>query len=321
MRKGMIEAPVRTTNPASVEENLRAEMAQGDAVAKATQPILPFLLAQSDSSLVGDEILARVRGMISQLAAQLLDALVGRFPETDGQTRDCARLQTVSQALLEAPVLLGHLHALALEWQLIEQLQRSLAIDPVMPPLMRSAVALPEGAMRDLAMELLTAQARWHQSQRRMQLSLSELSPEQLEGALRALSSSVTADGRLAAAEARVRSRYDEQASRVALGKRLLASMGSSAGTALDVSHAGASLFVTALALRSGQPRDVICLSTHGTQLARLALTLRAAGLGEDVIERQILTLHPEAMLPDGLERLSPDRAAAILSGASDGAL
>ncbi|MET1756202.1 hypothetical protein ABVV53_12160 [Novosphingobium sp. RD2P27] len=310
----MIEAPVRTTSPASVEETLRAEIARGDAVANAVQPILPFLLAQPDNSMVGDDILARVRGMMSHLADQLLDVLAGGSPAAGGQIRHHAQIETVTQALRQAPELLGHLHALALEWQLTERLQRGLAVDPVVPPLMQSALASPERAMRELAMELVNAQTRWHQSQRRMQLSLLELPPEQLDAAWGALRSSVTGEGRFAAAEAKIHSCYDEEAGRLALAKRLLASMGRSVGVALDVIQAGASLFVTALALGSGQTRDAVCLSTHRTQLTRLALTLRATGLGVDVIERQVLMLHPEAMLPRGLDRLSPDRATAILT-------
>jgi len=41
---------------------------------------------------------------------------------------------------------------------------------------------------------------------------------------------------------------------------------------------------------------------------------LRAAGLKPADIERQFLAIHPEAMLPEGFDRLGTDMAASILA-------
>jgi hypothetical protein len=55
-------------------------------------------------------------------------------------------------------------------------------------------------------------------------------------------------------------------------------------------------------------------LSFGENQLARLALALRAAGLAQDAVEEQFYYLHPDAQLPAGFDRVTPDRAAAILN-------
>ena len=54
--------------------------------------------------------------------------------------------------------------------------------------------------------------------------------------------------------------------------------------------------------------------STGEGQLARLALSLRAAGLKPQAIEEQFLSLHPDALMPESFDVLSVDRAAAILA-------
>ena len=58
----------------------------------------------------------------------------------------------------------------------------------------------------------------------------------------------------------------------------------------------------------------------HEGQVARLALTLRAAGLRPEAIEEQFLAIHPDVSLPDGFEALGADRAAAILARSVAGA-
>ena len=72
--------------------------------------------------------------------------------------------------------------------------------------------------------------------------------------------------------------------------------------------------FVSALALASGQDRDMAVLATNEGQLARLALALRAAGLKPAGVEEQFLALHPDVALPEGFETLGADRAAALLA-------
>jgi hypothetical protein len=93
--------------------------------------------------------------------------------------------------------------------------------------------------------------------------------------------------------------------------------MGGNAISALSIDHAGASIFLTALSIGSGQDRDLSVISTNDRQLARLALALRASGLKPQAVEEQFLYLHPEVALPGGFENLRSDRAAALLSDSS----
>lgn len=300
----MIETSVRPSEQ-SVEESLRADLARGDALAGTVQPILQHLLGSDNMALFGDEIVARVRGMLHHLAGMLLTA---------AQVEpDIAMLDLLCGALSESPGMLAHLHATALEWQLAERLEQRFGVDPVVPPLLQALIASPEPQTQELAMRLLAAQARWCQGQRRMQLSRTELPGELLHAALLALRS---AHAGSEAADARIRATYDEGTTRLGMAARLVASMGSAAGVALDLRHGGGMLFATALASGSGQARDVALLATHEAQLARLAVSLRACGQSPAAVGQQILMLHPDATLPSGFERLSVERAAAILSEA-----
>jgi hypothetical protein len=76
------------------------------------------------------------------------------------------------------------------------------------------------------------------------------------------------------------------------------------------------SIFATALAVASRQERDLAVLSLSGRQFARLALSLRAAGLSQPEVEAQFAYLYPELMLPEGFDLLRAERAAAMLSPA-----
>jgi hypothetical protein len=54
-------------------------------------------------------------------------------------------------------------------------------------------------------------------------------------------------------------------------------------------------------------------------QFARLALTLRAAGLKQAEVEEQLLYLRPDVALPEGFDRLRADLATALLAGSALG--
>ena len=56
----------------SVEQVLRDELVRGDAVIASARPVLRHLLASEDSALFSDEMIARVRGMVLDVAQQLL---------------------------------------------------------------------------------------------------------------------------------------------------------------------------------------------------------------------------------------------------------
>lgn len=296
----------------TVEAALRDQLAQGDAVLRSAAPIMRHLLSGARHAMFGDEIVARVRGAAADVARQLLDARAGAG---EPQAHDSATLDVLVAALAEVPGLLGHVHALALEWQLTERLQRRLALDPALPPLLQALLASNDTATSALAMNLLAAQARFAQAQRRMQLPLGELPADLLHGALQALRTLGDASGS-DAAEAAIRAGYDEGRSRLALAARLVTGMGGGAVAALALAHAGVAIFATALGMAAGQERDTVLLATGEGQSLRLALALRAAGLKPEAIAEQLLALHPDAPLPPDWDRLSPDRAAALLAGA-----
>lgn len=306
----MSEASANPRGTDPVETRLRDALAQGDAVLGTVAPVLRHLLASDDSGLFGDAILARVRGMIADVARQLGDAVRA----AGGERIDMAAL---TAALADRPPFLTHAHALVLEWQLTERLQARLAMDPVLSPLLQALIASRE-ATAALAMKFLAAQARFGQAQRRMRLPLNELPGDLLHGALLALrgvaGTAPAGDAAAAAAEAAIRADYDESRSRLGLVSRLVTGMGSGAVAALSLHHAGAAIFLSALATASAQDRDVATLATSDTQRTRLALALCAAGLKPSAIEEQLLALDADAVLPAGLDRLSPDRAAALLA-------
>jgi hypothetical protein len=168
-------------------------------------------------------------------------------------------------------------------------------------------------------MKALAAQARFIQSQRRMELPLGELPGDLFHAALITMRAQAHEDEDEAAgkAEAALRAGFDESNSRLGLIARLVTGMGGGAIAALSIDHAGAAIFLSALAIGSGQDRDLAVLSTNDRQLARLALSLRAAGLKPQAVEEQFLYLHPEIGLPNGFEQLRADRAAALLSASA----
>lgn len=291
-----------------VEETLRDQLAQGDAFLESAVPIMRHLLSGEHSGAFADEIVARVRGGVGDLTAQLLAAISSSL---DPAAQDQPAFDELCAALLQIPGLLGHLHALALEWQLTERLQTRLALDPALPPLLQALLASEDEATSALAMNLLAAQARFAQSQRRMQMPLRELPADLLHGALVTLRG-LGRGGE--AVEASIRESYDESRTRIALAARLVTGMGGGAVAALAVTHAGLALFATALGIASGQDRDVLLLSIGGASAARLALALRAAGLRHEAVEEQVALIHPEAVRGIEWDRIDPDHAAELLA-------
>jgi hypothetical protein len=314
----MIEAGMTQASEPPVEDVLRDELAHGDVVLDTIGPILGHLLANHDHSLFSDEIVSRVRGMIADLARQLLEAQANDQTETEPQEFAGRHAERLAEALTAAPEIRGHCHALALEWQLAIRLEARSGIDPVLSPLIQALVASDDTATASAAMALLAAQARFMQRQRRMELPLSELPADLFHLALTSWREHAGDEDGTAIdrAEARLRADYDESASRIGLLSRLVMAMGGGARAALSVSHAGVALFLSTLAIASNQQRDLAVISTNDRQLARLALALRTAGLKPKEVEEQFAYLHPEVSLPGGFETLRADRAAAMLSEA-----
>jgi len=295
----------------AVEAILRDELAREARALVAVVPVLRHLLSTEAQALVSDAILARVRGMILDLAAQLLAVQAGRDPATRGlATSNSSALDPLADALMADEALLAFCHALAAEGLIAQRLQQRHAIDPVLSPLLQELIASEDSAIAGLAMSTLAAQSRFVQGQRRMDLPLTELPPE-LFHRLIGLAQSDCSDR---AALDQLQAGYDEATSRLGLLARLVAAMRRGVVAGLGLDHAGLALFASALAAATRQPRADGVLACHEGQTIRLALMLRAAGLLPAAIERQLLLVDPAASLPRAFAGISAERAAALLA-------
>ncbi|MFN4114484.1 MAG: hypothetical protein ACK4GD_11130 [Sphingomonadaceae bacterium] len=310
----MSDAPPTPAEEMPVEAVLREELARGDIVLGTIGPILGHLLAQADHSLFNDEVVARIRGMTRHVARQLLAA--GQDAAGESEQVDPAAEARLAGVLAGNVHFLIHCHALALEAQLARQIEQRSGIDPVLSPLMQALIASDDAATASTAMAALAAQARFMQYQRRMELPLAELPGDLFHQAMTAWRADPVAGGaeQTAAAEQKLRAAYDEGGSRLGLLSRLVSGLGNGVTAALSVSHAGSALFLSGLAVAARQERDLTAIATNDSQLARLALALRAAGLKPKEVEEQFLYLHPDVALPEGFEFMRADRAAGLLS-------
>jgi hypothetical protein len=312
----MNDTVMTQSSEAPVEAILRDELAHGDIVLSTIGPVLGHLLANHDHSLFSDEIVSRVRGMIGDLARQMLTAQAETAEEFDPRAYADRWQGRLTEALLTNSRLVAHCHALALEWQLTARLEARNAIDPVLSPLLQALVASDDAPTAATAMATLAAQARFAQRQRRMELPLGELPAEHFQQALTGWLEHVEAEDATAAmaAATKLRANYDESVGRLGLLGRLVHGMGAGALAALSISHAGAAIFLSALAAASQQERELAVIATNDRQLARLALALRAAGLRPKDIEEQFLYIHPDVSLPEGFHALRADRAMELLA-------
>lgn len=294
----------------AVEAILRGGLAREVRALTAVVPVLRHLLGSEAQGLVSEAILARVRGMFLDIAAQLLAAQTGHDPVARAPGGDTASLDALAESLLSDEALLAHCHALATESLVADRLQQRHAIDPVLSPLLQELIAAEDPAVGALAMSTLAAQSRFVQGQRRMELPLGEL-PAELFHALLARTQAGAQDN---AGLMRLQAGYGEATSRLGLLARLVAAMRRGAVAALTLDHAGLALFASALANETRSPRGEAVLACHEGQGLRLALLLRAADLGAPAIERQVVLAGPAALLPPVLGALTPARAAALLA-------
>lgn len=302
----------------SVESMLREELAQGDLMLSTATPILRHLLVNEDQALLSDEVVARVRGMLSDLARQLLRAQAEAARIADSASFVADGEKALATALTNDAALLAHVHALAMEAKLALRLQARSNIDPVLCPLLQELVASRDEVLAGFAMGVLAAQARFIQHHHRMALPLGELPGELLHAALLVFRTNPAGrDEAMTSAEASLRDSFDESHGRLGMISRLVMRMDKTAPRALNVDNAGLAIFATALAMASSQEREVAVLSLSDRQFARLALALRAAGLKQPVVEEQFLYLHPEIDLPEGFDKLTADRASMLLAASS----
>lgn len=293
-----------------VELVLKNELARSDQALRGVPPVLTHMLANAGHTLVSDAIVARLRGMLGALATQLLAAKADTARPQD-DTREVDRL---ADGLARDSVVLSFCYALAIEAHLADRLEQRSSIDPVLSQLMQELIASQDRATGELAMSALAAQSRFIQSQRRMELPLAELPAELFHAVLKRWEAHDRSDPALAPAIKTLKAGYDEGASRVGLLARLVSSMRGGAIAALELDHAGLALFVSALSNLSRQPRELAIIACHEQQAARLALSLRAAGLEPAALERQFLLLDPSERLPGDIGSITPERAAALLS-------
>ncbi|MFC4255863.1 hypothetical protein GRI97_12995 [Altererythrobacter xixiisoli] len=302
----------------TVEESLRDALASGDAVLATARPVLLHLVNNDRDTLFNDEIIARVRGILHDIARQWLLALAeaAQLPHRDRFVED--RIESCAAGLSENAELLAHAHVLTLEAQLTDRLLETSGVDPVLTALIQDEAAGSDAVLAGLAMAVLAAQARFMRQQARMALPLAELPGElfhQVVVTLMCLSADHAEPA--ARAAARLRADYAEGQSRLGALSRFVAALGTRTCQALAVEEAGLAIFSTALATLVHQERDLIILSFSERQKLRLGLALRAAELSDGALREQFNHIHPRAAVPQQVLGLSADRAAALLAAAS----
>lgn len=317
----MMEAAMNQFFANPVETLMQDQLLQGDQLIVGAEQILRHLLADDDHSMFSDAVVARIRGMMADVERQLLAAQGQAGGMADPGAFIAENSGPLLDALMSSSVFIGHVHALALEWQLSERLELRNGLDCVLSPLLQEMIASDDAEVSAMAMTFLAAQARFVQQQRRMELPLAELPGDLFHAALLTWRSAAPGgDGEnAAAAERGLRATFEEGRSRLGVMTRLVMTLGVRAGATLCVSHAGVALFLAALALSTGEDRRVAALATNDRQTARLALMLRSAGLASALVEEQFAYLHPQIALPDGFDALSADRAAALLAASAVG--
>lgn len=298
-----------------VEIILREELAHGDGVLQSLAPILGHLVATAGNPLFNDQVVASVRSRAADVARQLLreQGIAAGLGDPDGFAE--AGFDELADALMNQQDFLIHCHALTIEAQTGEALRRRSGIDPVLSPMLQSLIASKNQSIAGGAMAILAAQARFFQHHARMELPLRELPGAIFDQVLLTWRSFAGSDASTvtAQAEATLRSNFDEGASRIGLLNRMILALGKDARPALAVSNGGVSLFASALALVSEQPRDTIVVATSEQLVGRLALSLRAAGLDAREVAEQFGYFHPDIDLPEGFEALRQDRAQELL--------
>jgi hypothetical protein len=307
----------------SAEAALRQALARDDAAVAGVGPVLRHLLVADEPALFSEEVVARVRAVLGDLAGQLCHAVTVAHGLDAPLPPEDPAVARLARALAEVPGLLAHVHALALEVQLAAALQARIGLDPVLSPLVQALVASDQPRTAADAMHFLAAQARLHRQVGAMHLPLGELPPDLLHGALEALRDTLGGAGGTLhpdfagcaePAAAAIRARYDESASRAGLAARLVTGLGGGLVAALQLPHAGVALFASALALATQQDRALVVLAIEGGQAVRLALMLRAAGLRTAAINENLAALDapPAPAALGGLDALS---AARLLAG------
>lgn len=317
----MNEGVLNTADDRQVEALMRGELALGDQALAGVAPVLGHLLTSVGHALVSEDIVARIRGMLGDLADQLLRAEATASGKHAMHSEGADRADQLAGRLAENGIVLGYCYSVAVEALVTEGLEQRIGIDQVLSPLMQELIASDDEATAELAMATMASQARFVQTQRRMSLPLTEI-PAELFHELVKLWSAFARDvdpATRAQVEALLRARHDETSSRYGLMTRLVARLNAGAIAALSVEHGGFALFATALASLARQPRELAVLSCHPRQQARLALSLRAAGLPTEQVAQQLLVIQPDSALPDEFALIGKEQARELLDSSALG--
>lgn len=298
-------APHPASTAAAEEDRLSADLALSGRDLVAIGPVLRHLVARPDSGLFGEEIVARIRGMIESLATRLLRVAGERITD--------AQLPGLTARLCDHERLLAHAHALALEGQLTAGLAVR-GIDSSLPPLLQARMGTTRADGAAVAMAVLAAQTRFLRSQQRMELDYAELPGDLLHDVLRIVADSTGGEG--VTAVSAVQAGYDERKSRLALLAQVGLGLGDDFLASLDPTQAGLALFATALSLVTGQDRDRVIVAAARGQEARLLLLLAMAGLAPTAREATLYALHPDARPARAWLDVDGHRAAELLNSA-----
>ncbi|KQM17380.1 hypothetical protein [Novosphingobium sp. Leaf2] len=308
----MIDTASHAANLNDAEAVLLDALANAERASGAARSFLAQAARSPASDDVSEETRVRTYAALASLAVAVLDGLVGAA----GARHQPAEVDVVIRVLSECPALLEHLRADVIEWQLTQRLHDTLALDPVAPPLLQQLVAQPDH--RAAATAFLTAQMYWCRAHARMNMTLGNLPyavQNQVCGVIQALGASEPdlAD-RANIVCADVRSASDPAADRERCSAKVLELLGLDAPAALRVQEAGVALFLTALARRTMQSRTAVAGWTDEAQAARLAVSLRAAGTDPGDIRQQLLALHFDDALAEGLAQIAPQQASDMLA-------
>lgn len=293
---------------AGSEAAMRELLAQGEQTRRSLPQQLRHRIGFADPSLFDDELIARTRGLLVHLTAQI----TGGRPVGSGTADHLKARDAILRALFDHPAMLAHCHALALEYRLTRRFGEQADIDPVLPPILQEMIASPNEATSRLAAAVLAAQTRFLNNMERMQLPLRQLPGELLHDVFAIgrqwLGEPIIAD----AVEQAVRTSYDEGATRVALLGRLVNTAEYPQARGWQLQESGAPLFLASLALGAGLSLHEAALLTTESQIVRFALTMRALRYNPGAINRNLYILHDEVALPL-IAGMEPDAASTIL--------
>ncbi len=296
-----------------VDVLLREELARGNRARASVAPVFAHFLDADGPSLFSDAIIASLRGQIDHLARQLLGQTIAGY--TVEMPKSGAH-QALWDRLAGDASIIDHLYSVALEGLIAKNLELNAAIDPVLSPLLQELIASDNSAIAELAMSVLAAQSRFCLCQRRMEVPLGELPHEVFASALEhvdaaAIEASAQVDTRGLAA---LKRDYDEGTNRIGLFARLASAMRGGAVAGLDLAHAGLALFASSSSALLSLEREHAVFACHEGQSVRLALMLKAAGLSEEAVERQIVLLGCTQPIPTGFGEMTQAHAQDVLA-------